>query len=191
MKEIILLGDSIRMYYQESVKKLLGEDYNISAPNENCMFTAYTLIKLREWLDSFPKPDIIHWNNGLWDTSVRYQEDGCFTPIEEYIANLKKILRELKKTGAKIIFATITPVDPKKAVLSENIVSTHQNVDIDRYNKAALEIMKEENVTINDLNSVVQGHISEYIRQDDLIHPTELGVEALSKAVANAIRNII
>ena len=70
MKEVLLLGDSIRMFYQERVKELLGEEYNVSAPEENCRFSMYTLNSLRTWLPGFPKPDIIHWNNGLWDTAI-------------------------------------------------------------------------------------------------------------------------
>lgn len=190
MKEVLLLGDSIRQYTQEKVKELLGEDYHISAPEENCRFSGYTLYMLPEWLQNFPKPDIIHWNNGLWDTSIRYSEDGCFTTKEEYISNLKKILRELKKTEAKIIFATTTPTDPKRANYNPHIISKTNNADIERYNEAAIELMKKEGIPVNDLYNVVLPNIPTYIRQDDLIHPTELGVEALAEKIADAIKKL-
>lgn len=189
MKEVLLLGDSIRQYTQEKVKELLGEDYHISAPAENCRFSGYTVYMLPEWLQNFPKPDIIHWNNGLWDTSIRYLEDGCFASVEEYVSNLKKILRELRKTGAKIIFATITPCDPKRANYNPHIISRSNNADIERYNKAAVELMKQEGITVNDLYNVVLPNIPTYIRQDDLIHPTELGIQALAEKIATAIKN--
>ena len=110
MKNIMLLGDSIRMFYQKKVIEKLGNDYNVWGPEENVRFARYTQNSLRFYLAEFPNPDVIHWNNGLWDAATLYPEDGCFTPLEEYISSLKIILRELKKTGAEIIFATSTPV---------------------------------------------------------------------------------
>ena len=111
---ILLIGDSIRMFYQNAVKEKLGEEYTVYGPGENCRFSSYVLNSLRFWLEEFPTPDIIHWNAGLWDTAILYKEDGCFIGIDEYVACMKKILRVLKSTGAKIIFATITPVHDEK-----------------------------------------------------------------------------
>lgn len=186
MKEVLLIGDSIRMYSQNRICELIGEEYHVSAPEENCKFSTYTLNTLRVWLEQFPKPDIIHWNNGLWDTAILYQEDGCFTPLELYLENLKKILRELRKTGAEIIFASITPVDPKKANPPEGF-SVHHNEDIQRYNRAALALMEQENVIINDLYPLMIPHLDSYIRQDDLIHPTEEGIEVIAREIVNKI----
>ncbi len=190
MKEVLLLGDSIRMFSQSEIIRKLGEGYHVSAPGENCRFSAYTLNSLRYWLDEFPKPDIIHWNNGLWDTAVIYQEDGCFTPLEVYVAYMTKILRVLKSTGAKVIFATTTPVDPKKGGNTEPLAPCHRNADIARYNRAMVALMEQEGVPVDDLWSVVVDHIPEYIRQDDLIHPTAAGIDAISDAVARTIKAV-
>jgi hypothetical protein len=190
MHEILLLGDSIRMAYQNRVKELLGNEYNVSAPGENCRFAAYTLNSLRYWLADIPKPEVIHWNNGLWDTAILYPEDGCFTHLNDYIETLSKILRVLKSTGAKVIFATSTPVDPKKEFLNTAASSCHRNCDIERYNLHAAELMKSNGVPINDLWSVIYPQISEYI-SEDLIHPTDSGVEALARAVAIKIKNTV
>lgn len=64
MKNVVLLGDSIRMYYQEKVKELLGEDYQVFYPEENCKFSTLTLNSLKTWFLDFLKADIIHFNNG-------------------------------------------------------------------------------------------------------------------------------
>lgn len=187
MISIFLLGDSIRKYYEERLKELLGEEYAVYAPTENCKFSTLTLNSLKTWLSEVPTPQIVHWNNGLWDAARVYPEDGCFTPLEQYESNLRKILRELKKTGAKIIFATTTPTDPKKAQEHEGM-NIHHNEDIKLYNEVALKVMQENDVIINDLYSIVNGKESEFIRQDDLIHPTEIGVEALAQQVASKIQ---
>lgn len=186
MREILLLGDSIRMACQRAIREKLGDEYNVSFPNENCRFAAYTRNSLRLWLPEFPKPDIIHWNNGLWDVARVYGEDECFTPLERYIDDLYKTLRVLRSTGAKIIFATTTPTDPRKERPREGMPSVHFNSDIRKYNEAACQLMRDNDIPINDLYSVVEPHISEYIA-DDLIHPTAKGIEAIAAATAEII----
>ena len=96
--KVLLLGDSIRMFYQNEVITQLGENYNVFSPKENCRFSLYVLNSLRFWLNAFPTPDIIHFNAGLWDTAILYREDGCFVDVENYVKNMKSVLRELKKT---------------------------------------------------------------------------------------------
>ena len=148
---VLLIGDSIRMFYQKEVIARLGEEYEVFAPQENCRFSAYVLNSLRFWLNEYPTPDIIHFNAGLWDTAILYEEDGCFVPIEEYVRNMCIILRELKATGAKIIFATTTPVSDEKAALCGPMPPAHRNEDIIKYNKAVLEAFDKEDIVINDL----------------------------------------
>ena len=189
MKQVLLLGDSIRMYYQDRVRELLGEEYCVSAPEENCRFAAYTLNSLRMWLPTFPKPDIIHWNNGLWDTAVLYAEDGCFTPLNEYIRSLERILRKLRTTGAQIIFATTTPTHPDKVNWTNDMPPKHDNADIRRYNEAAVELMQREGIPVNDLYALVCDDIENYVCED-WIHPAPGGVETLAQAVAQKIREV-
>ncbi len=189
MVSVLLLGDSIRMYTENKVREFLGEEYEMYSPEDNCKFSTLTLNSLQAWLKDVPLPQIIHWNNGLWDTARVYEEDGCFTSPELYEMNLRRILRELKKTGAKIIFATTTPTDPKKAEKREGM-SVHYIQDIIEYNKIALKVMAENGIPVNDLFAVVDGKQDSFIRQDDLIHPTEEGVEALAKQIVEKIRNI-
>lgn len=189
MKEVLLLGDSIRMFYQERVKELLGEEYSVSAPEENCRFSMYTLNSLRMWLPAFPKPDIIHWNNGLWDTAILYAEDGCFTPLDEYLRNLERILRKLRTTGAQIIFATTTPTHPDKANWTGDMPPKHDNADIRHYNEAAVELMRREGIPVNDLYAQVCDDIEHYVCED-WIHPSPEGIETLAQAVAQKIREV-
>lgn len=189
MKEVLLLGDSIRMFYQKRVKELLGEEYNVSAPEENCRFSMYTLNSLRTWLPGFPKPDIIHWNNGLWDTAILYAEDGCFTPLDEYLRNLERILRKLRTTGAQIIFATTTPTHPDKVNWTGDMPPKHDNADIRRYNEAAVELMRREGIPVNDLYAQVCDDIEHYVCED-WIHPSPDGIETLAQAVAQKIREV-
>ena len=203
MKSVMLIGDSIRLNYQSVVEKELADKYTVWAPVENCRFAKYTLNELKRYKVAFSKdkiekideaeltptvdetqnliyPDIIHWNNGLWDTGIAYEEDGPFTTIDDYIRDMSKILRELRKMTDKIIFATITPVKP----------GTHQRNDIiQEYNKRIIEFMKSENVLINDLGALVSENVDEYISEDK-IHLSEKGKEVCGKAVAQFIQKI-
>ena len=203
MKRVMLIGDSIRLNYQSVVEEELSGEYSVWAPEENCRFAKYTLTELPRYKvafskkenekteaakltptidikDNLIKPDIIHWNNGLWDTGITYEEDGPLTPIDEYIRDMSIILRELRKMTDKVIFATITPVKP----------GTHQDNDIiQEYNRRIIEFMKSENVVINDLGALVSENIDEYISEDN-IHLSEKGKEVCGKAVVKYIREI-
>ena len=185
--KILLLGDSIRCCYQDEVKQQLGDAYEVFAPEENCRFSLYVLNSLRFWLNAFPTPDVIHFNAGLWDTAILYHEDGCFIDVEHYVHTMKQILRELKKTGAKIIFATITPVSDEKDVLPGPMPPAHRNEDILRYNQAVLEAFRGEDLVINDLWSAMYAEKDAYLL-DDMIHPNDAGVKLLGTLVANTIK---
>ena len=185
-----LIGDSIRMFYQKEVISQLGDHYKVFSPNENCRFSSYVLNSLRFWLNEFPSPDIIHFNAGLWDTAILYHEDGCFIEVEEYVKNMKIILRELKKTGATIIFATTTPVSDEKMDLPGPMPPAHKNQDIIHYNHAVLEAFKNEDIMIDDLFSLIYPQKEKYLC-DDMIHPNADGVKLLGTAVANCIRKAV
>ena len=53
--KISLLGDSIRLLgYGKETEKLLGKDFEVFQPEENCRFAKYTLRGIYEWI-SFVK----------------------------------------------------------------------------------------------------------------------------------------
>ena len=64
MKNLLLIGDSIRMGYDESVKKTLENKANVIFPEDNCRFAAYVLRHFHEYLGEIrgENIDVIHWN---------------------------------------------------------------------------------------------------------------------------------
>ena len=77
MKKVVLLGDSIRLIgYGPKIPELLGSDYQVWQSEDNCRFVKYTLRCLFDWREDIKDADIIHWNNGLWDTSTGLFDDG-------------------------------------------------------------------------------------------------------------------
>lgn len=179
MKKVMLLGDSIRLSYMETVKQNLKDQAVVWGPGENCRFVKYTLWCVSSWIAECGKPDVIHWNNGIWDIYVQNSDLGVFTPIDEYKVYLARTLAELRKTGAHILWATTTPVKPASVTCS--------NERIDQYNAEAVAFMSRENVEINDLNALLKPDLDTFI-SDDCVHLTEAGVAACGKQVTEVIR---
>ena len=51
--------------------------------------------------------------------------------------------------------------------------------------------LRELGVKINDLNSFVYPHIFEYVREDDKMHLTDMGIDAVAGEVAALIKSVI
>lgn len=182
MKKVLLLGDSIRVAYQPLAAEKLRGVAEVAGPAENGRFAKFTLWYVDEWFAKFGTPDVIHWNNGLWDVYRHSADQGVFTPPDEYIVTLQRIVVQLKKTGASIIWATTTPVLPGHRHC--------RNADIDVYNEQAVAVMRAAAVIVNDLNALVKPHAATFIG-DDCIHLTEAGNEACAAAVVQAILGCI
>ena len=59
--------------------------------------------------------DVIHFNFGVWDAmyrekSSRFYDGRHTTSVEDFERNLRIIVGKLKKTGATLIWGTVTPV---------------------------------------------------------------------------------
>ena len=181
-KQIILLGDSVRMQYQPAVAKKLADIAEISGPEENGRWSGYTLNSLRFWLPQLPSPDLVQWNCGLWDMGDDYQEGRHFYPLDLYEETCRRICRVLRKmTGnpeLPILIATTTPT----------LIPDHE--DICLYNDVLRKVAAEENAGINDLYAVVAPAKAEMIGEDH-IHLNPAGVQAVAEQTAARIRGII
>ena len=178
--KVTLLGDSIRLLgYGTKVPQLLGEEFALWQPEDNCRYSKFTLRGiLWEWKEDIAGSDIIHWNNGLWDSCNL--GDGPFTSLEEYKATVLRIAARLKEQAKVVIFATTTPVKP--ANLHNN------NPLIEAYNAAVVPELRKMGILINDLYGLVAPRLEEYIL-DDNIHLTDAGIEACALQVSQIIRD--
>jgi len=94
--------------------------------------------------------DVIHFNHGVWDATYRDSTSKYFsghniTSVEDFEKNLRVLVGKMKKTGATIIWGSVTPVWPGEP--------GRLNADEDAFNKVAEKVMKENGVIINDLNA--------------------------------------
>ena len=178
MKKIILLGDSIRLSYQNRVTELLGSDYTVWGPDDNSRFASYTLRMLFDYKAQLEGADVIHFNCGLWDMCDLFG-DGPFTPLEVYVEQMVRIAKILKTYAPVVIFATTTPPSPKM-----------WGHDLDRvraYNAAAMAALEPLGVLFDDLFTPVAEDIDRMI-SEDYLHASPYGVEILANRVADCIK---
>ncbi len=186
--KVLLLGDSIRLSYQPMVKEMLQGDAKVVGPAENCQFSLHTLASLPRWLDELGEPDIVHWNNGLHDVGHNPDRSPVQIPVEIYRMTLDFILRALMETKAQVIWATSTPVHPKRPFSDDQW--SWRKKEIDLYNSVALALMTERGVPINDLHTLVASDVDQYLGED-LIHLSEAGKELCARAVVSAIKTYL
>ena len=179
MKKVVLLGDSIRLLgYGRRVGELLGEDYTVLQPEDNCRFAAYTLRMLFDHQDMLKDADVIHFNCGLWDVCDLFG-DGPFTPLEDYLRTMTRIAAILKSYAPTVIFATTTPPDSR--------MPGHDAERLKAYNAAAVAALEPLGILVNDLFSPVAADPAGMICEDH-IHLSEQGAAICAEQVANCIR---
>ena len=106
MKKVLLLGDSIRVSYQERVKELLSDIAEVVYPAHNSGYSASTLWYIREQAERYNNwtdLDLVHWNNGIWDACDLF-DDGPFTTKEAYVADMCRIAGILQKKAKKVMY---------------------------------------------------------------------------------------
>lgn len=179
MKKVVLLGDSIRLIgYGKRVPELLGEEYDVWQFDDNNRYAFYTLRNVCDYCDKVADCDVIHWNNGLWDTQD-ILGDGSFTPPDIYVATMKRLAGVLLQRSKKVIFATTTPSARENPI---NRIET-----IKRFNDLVVPELEAMGVIINDLYTTVYEHLDEYICED-MLHLSPAGIEACAAQVAESIR---
>ena len=182
MKKVVLLGDSIRLGYGGRVRELLGSDYTVWQPDDNCRFAAYTLRMLFDYREQMRGADVIHFNCGLWDMCDLFG-DGPFTPVDVYVEQMVRIAAILKSyaPNGTVIFATTTPPSPE--------MWGHDIERVRAYNAAVVAALEPLGIVINDLFTPVAEDV-EHMICEDLLHSTPYGVEVLAQQVADLIRKL-
>jgi hypothetical protein len=191
ISNVLIIGDSISIGYTPFVKEILNGKATVWHPDENCEGTRKGILKIDEWIGS-TRWDVIHFNFGLHDLKhvnaktgepSTKPEDPRQTDIKQYSKNLKIIIEKLKASGAKLIFATTTPVPEKSSPLREP-----EQVLI--YNEAALKIMKRENIPVDDLFGLALPKLKE-LQMADNVHFTPEGYRALAEKVSASILQVL
>jgi hypothetical protein len=190
LPRVLILGDSISMGYTDLVRKELQGTAEVHRPRENCQHTAHGLSRIKAWLGD-DRWDVIHFNWGIWDTHMLSEKgalisneakfDGVMhirhTP-EKYRENLVKLVEAMEKTGAKLVWASTTPIMSRTGKRFD---------DIKNLNDVALGVMKERKIAVNDLYSFVLPKAKEW-QSGDKVHFNGVGNENLARRVSESIR---
>ena len=190
MKKVLLLGDSIRMGYQQFVKEELAGEFEVRYPEDNGRFAAYTLWQVNQELKWNPDIELVHFNNGYWDMNVEAPMTEAIHPVEEYVSFLRRIVALCRQCGAKVVFATTVPILEDGAAGDNTGVQgtiNYSNEWVKTYNAAATKLMAELDVPVNDLYALCMQDDRRY-KCEDLLHLSEEGSRACAKQVAEYVR---
>ncbi len=195
LPNVLLIGDSISIGYTLETRALMKGKANIYRPilqgkDEpwNCGHTGSINAALDRMLAG-PKWDVIHFNTGLHDLKRINRKPGgrhddpTIPPVfslKQYRQNLEEIVVSLKKTEAKIVFATTTPYP-------DGVYPSRLPADAITYNKVAVEIMKKHGVIVNDLHSASLPHLKEWQIEKN-VHFNPVGRQKLAELVAEAVK---
>lgn len=174
-KQVMLLGDSLRMGYQPVVSRLLEGKAEVNGPEENGRWAGYTLNSLRFWIEEMPKPDVVHWNCGLWDLGDDYELGRPFSLPEEYESAIERTIIVVNKLfpNAKLIMATTMPT------------YFHPADKVSEYNDIIKRVASKYDVVINELFNIVNDDMS--LIGEDKMHLTDEGYEIVGAKVAKTI----
>lgn len=170
LPRVLLIGDSISRGYTLDVRKALAGKANVHRAPENCGPTANGVKKIDIWLGD-GKWDVIHFNFGIHDRK---------TPAAEYEQRLETLIARMQKTGAKLIFATTTPVPPDTKDGPELVTQIAEK------NEIALRVMKKHGIAIDDLHAFLAPQLQGIANPQD-VHFNAKGYELMGGQVAQSI----
>jgi len=179
LPRVLLIGDSISIGYTLDVRRDLKGIANLHRILENAADTRNGLAKIDAWLGE-SKWELIHFNWGLHDLKVT-ADGGHQVPLETYEKNLAALVDRLRKTGAKLIWASTTPVPEGKLNPPRN------PADVALYNAAAARVMQKAGIGTDDLYEFAKPRL-EAIQLPANVHYTPAGYNALGRRVTEAIR---
>ena len=173
---VLIIGDSISMGYTEPVRKLLAGKADVQRIAENGGPTSNGVAHL----DRLPPGpwNVITFNFGLHD--LKLDTGSHQVELAQYQANLATIVEALRKTGAKLIWVTTTPVPTGK------LNPKRERTDVPLYNDAAMRVLKGKVDAVCDLYSAVLPREPE-LQLKENVHFSPAGYEFLAQQVAAAI----
>ncbi len=174
LPRVLLIGDSVSRGYTLAARQALAGKANVHRAPENCGPTANGIKKIEIWLGD-GKWDVIHFNFGIHDRAA---------PAADYRQRLEALVARMKKTGAKLVWASTTPVPPDT---KDGPKAAEQIVE---KNRIAAEVMAKEGVAVDDLFTFIMPHLAQVQNPKD-VHFTGEGYELLGKQVAAAIEQAL
>jgi hypothetical protein len=183
LPRVLLIGDSISLGYEPLVRKRLAGITTVVHPPENCRSTIHGLKRIDTWLGE-GSWDVIHFNWGIWD--AHHVAGNLRTTPEEYEQNLSKLVSRLKATGAKLIWASSTPITGRVGHSRLWV----EGAEIPLRNRIAQKVMEQNGILMNDLYTAILPQTEEF-HHKDRAHFTPEGYDFLARYVAESIEGVL
>ncbi len=171
----LIIGDSISIGYTAEARSLIYQLMNVYRVPANAQNTTFTLENIDTWIKP-PKGKtwaVIYCNWGLHDLTSKGPD------LDGYEKNLRILIDKLRATGAKVVFATTTPIP------QEGSAGRKPGAELP-YNAKALDVMRQKGVLVSDLYNFVKPILNITQRPSD-VHYSSLGYSMLAQPVARAI----
>ena len=163
LPRVLILGDSIYSQPVQLVQKELKGHVEVVVPKTEpgvVRNTTYTLAHLDALLGE-GEWDLIHFNCGLGDLVYRAPNMKAFRVLPQpvggvratnpvdYEKNLNELVMRLKATGAKLVWASTTPIRHS----TTEVFELESEIE---YNAIAARIMASHGIPINDMYTYVR-----------------------------------
>lgn len=157
---VLVLGDGMYLPLSQNAAKLLQGKAEIVYRNDPEVFNTTTALAKLDELIGDGKWDLIHFNYGLGDLVHRAPGMKSFrampqvaggiraTSPADYEKNLAAIVGRLKATGAKLVWASTTPIHTGAGAL-------HNPGSEIEYNAIAAKVMAANQIPVSDMHAEV------------------------------------
>jgi len=179
LPRVLIVGDSISIAYTPLVATAMQGVAEVVHHDGNAMTSRNAVEKMPGWLAA-GSWTVVHVNVGLWDLAREKDADPA-VPLDEYLANLRRLVALARAAKARVVFATTTPVPAVNA-------KKRRQEDVETYNRAAVALMVELAVPIDDLHAVVSADREQLWVKPGDVHFAKAGYQRLATAVAAAVR---
>lgn len=169
LPRVLLIGDSVSRGYTQPARTFLEGKANVHRAPANCGPTASGVKNLDVWLGE-GKWDVIHFNFGIHDRA---------TPAADYVKRLEEIVGRLEKTGAKLVWASTTPIP-------DNPAQKQTAASIVEKNALAAEVMRKHGIPTDDLFAAITPKLAQLQNPND-VHFSGEGYDFLGGKVAEAV----
>ncbi len=189
MKKVLLLGDSIRMGYDDFVKEELKEYEVYYDPDDNGRFIAYTIWQFNQLYKKYGPFDIVHFNAGYWDMNHEDPLGRPETPLNDYLHMLDRLIDLIRDVKATPIFSLTTPIYNMDEDQDGYTKTYYRDEWVREYNTHAKFLMEERGVKVIDLYSLLLDG-PHYYKCSDSLHLTQEGYKKCALKIAEEIRKL-
>lgn len=195
--KVLLLGDAIRLSYQDRVAEILAEDGLRVIPLDTTTGHSSRCAELVSDLAESHDPDVACFSAGPYAAEDLHNitEDDLipFGRFECDICRIADILR--RYAGRQVAFITTPPIHVDRFASRHPgddgyDLAFHHRRHIEEYNELAIGLMAEMNIYVTDLYHDLSPHVDEALGEDG-VELSESGRRLAAEIVARGVYSLL